>query len=254
MKQNRTRRKRQTESNDFLTVILFYILPFIIINSVIFYLFTAKPKLEITVGDTEDYLTTTATVHIRSFLPTKNLTIAKDGDAVEYEQTDSKTYSVPITSNGVLEVSIQNFNGMSAAEYAHISILDDVAPTVTDYSLDDDDVLTVVLEDTQSGVDFETIYAVDSDGDHVFPISQDRSAGEVKFEMDSMGLTLHASDFTGNELQVTFSTHLDDGEEVLNNIEGTETTILAGEHENETDAFQAETEEETSTEEGEAEE
>ena len=61
MKQNRTRRKRQTESNDFLTVILFYILPFIIINSVIFYLFTAKPKLEITVGDTEDYLTTTAT-------------------------------------------------------------------------------------------------------------------------------------------------------------------------------------------------
>ena len=103
-------------------------------------------------------------------------------------------------------------------------------------------------------MDFETIYAVDSEGDHVFPISQDRSAGEVKFEMDSMGLTLHASDFTGNELQVTFSTHLDDGEEVLNNIEGTETTILAGEHENETDAFQAETEEETSTEEDEAEE
>ncbi|HIZ78247.1 MAG TPA: hypothetical protein IAA17_00440, partial [Candidatus Lachnoclostridium stercorigallinarum] len=152
-------------------------------------------------------------------------------EAIEFEQTDSRTYSVPITSNGVLEVSIQNFNGMSAAEYAHISILDDVAPTVTDYSLDDEDVITITLEDSQSGVDFETIYAVDSEGDQVFPISQDRSAGEVKFDMDSMGLTLHASDLTGNQLQVTFSTHLDNGEEVLNNIEGTETTILAGDQE-----------------------
>ena len=231
MKQNRTHRRRQTESSDLKTVILFYVLPFIIINAVIFYLFTAKPQLEITVGDTEDYLTTTATVRVRSFLPTKNLTIAKDGEAIEFEQTDSRTYSVPITSNGVLEVSIQNFNGMSAAEYAHISILDDVAPTVTDYSLDDEDVITITLEDSQSGVDFETIYAVDSEGDQVFPISQDRSAGEVKFEMDSMGLTLHASDLTGNQLQVTFSTHLDNGEEVLNNIEGTETTILAGDQE-----------------------
>lgn len=247
MKQNRTRARRQSESSDFKTVILFYILPFIVINAVIFYLVTAKPHLEITVGDTEDYLTTTATVHIQSVLPTKNLVIAKDGEDIAYEQTDSRTYTVPISSNGVLEVSIQNFNGMSAAEYAHISILDDVAPTVTDYSLDDEDVITITLEDTQSGVDFETIYAVDSEGDQVFPITEDRSAGEVKFDMDSMGLTLHASDFTGNELQVTFSTHLDDGEEVLNNIEGTETSILAGEHGQETQPAVNETEEDLET-------
>ena len=79
MKQTRTRRRRKTDSGDLRTVLLFYVLPFIVINSIIFYLFTAKPKVEITVGDTEDYLTTTATVRIRSLFPTKNLVIAKDG-------------------------------------------------------------------------------------------------------------------------------------------------------------------------------
>ena len=223
MKQNRTRRKKQTQSSDLRTVLLFYVLPFIVINSIIFYLFTAKPKVEITVSDTEDYISTTATVTIHTLLPTKELSITKDGQAIETEQADSHTYTVPITSNGVLEVFVKNFNGMAASAFSHINILDDAAPTVRKYDLNDD-IITIALEDTQSGVDFESVYAVDSDGAQSFPISQDNSAGEVKFEMDSKGLTLHASDFTGNELQVTFTSHMEGSEEVLDNIEGTEGT------------------------------
>lgn len=238
MKQTRTRRRRKTDSGDLRTVLLFYVLPFIVINSIIFYLFTAKPKVEITVGDTEDYLTTTATVRIRSLFPTKNLVIAKDGEAVNAEKLGSKTYSVPIDSNGVLEVSVQNFNGMSAAEFAHINILDDTAPAITEYTLDDEGVITITLADTQSGVDFESVYAVDSQEDQVFPLSEDRSAGEVKFDMDSHGLTLHARDFTGNEVQVTFTSHKDGDKEVLNSIEGTETSILASEQPEETAAVE----------------
>lgn len=223
MKQNRTRRKKQTQSSDLRTVLLFYVLPFIVINSIIFYLFTAKPKVEITVSDTEDYISTTATVTIHTLLPTKELSITKDGQAIETEQTDSHTYTVPITSNGVLEVFVMNFNGMAASAFSHINILDDAAPTVRKYDLNDD-IITIALEDTQSGVDFESVYAVDSDGAQSFPISQDNSAGEVKFEMDSKGLTLHASDFTGNELQVTFTSHMEGSEEVLDSIEGSEGT------------------------------
>lgn len=229
MKQTRTRRKKQGEPNDFLTVLLFYVLPFIVINSIIFYLFTAKPKIEITVSDTEDYLTTTATVTIHSLLPTKDLSISQDGQAIQPEAAEGKTYTVPITSNGVLEVSVKNFNGMSAAEFCHINLLDDAAPTVRKYTLDDDGIITIALEDTQSGVDLETVYAIDSEGAQSFPISQDNSAGEVQFEMDSQGLTLHAKDFTGNELLVTFTSHMDGSEEVLDSIEGTETTIRPGE-------------------------
>ena len=223
MKQNRTRRKKQTQASDLRTVLLFYVLPFIVINSIIFYLFTAKPKVEITVSDTEDYISTTATVTIHTLLPTKELSITKDGQAIETEQTDSHTYTVPITSNGVLEVFVMNFNGMAASAFSHINILDDAAPTVRKYDLNDD-IITIALEDTQSGVDFESVYAVDSDGAQSFPISQDNSAGEVKFEMDSKGLTLHASDFTGNELQVTFTSHMEGSEEVLDSIEGSEGT------------------------------
>lgn len=231
MKQTRARRKKQEESGGFRTVLLFYVLPFIVINSIIFYLFTAKPKIEISVSDTEDYLTTTASVTIHSLLPTRDLIISQDGQTLEAVHEGGKTYSVPITSNGVLEVSVKNFNGMSAAGFYHINLLDDAAPTVRKYTLDDEGIITISLEDTQSGVDLETVYATDSQGDQVFPVSQDTSAGEVRFEMDSRGLTLHARDFTGNELLVTFTSHTEGSKEVLDSIEGTETTISQKEQE-----------------------
>ncbi len=244
MKQTRTRRRKQGDAGDFKTVLLFYVLPFIVINSIIFYLFTAKPKIEITVSDTEDYLTTTATVTIHSLLPTKDLTFSQDGQAVEAQLVKGKTYTVPITSNGVLEVSVKNFNGMSTAEFYHINLLDDAAPTVRKYTMDDDGIITISLEDTQSGVDLETVYAVDSQGAQVFPISQDNSSGEERFDMDSQGLILHAKDFTGNELLVTFTSHKEGEEEVLDSIEGTETTIRQGEEE-ETEALSSDFEDST---------
>ena len=225
MKQTRTHRRKQAGSNDILNVLLFYVLPFFILNGIIFYLFTAKPKFDITIGDTEDYKTTTATITIKSLLPIKDLTVGKDGETLTPEKTGSRTYTVPITRNGVLEVSMKNFNGMYAASFSHINILDDTAPAVDNYELDDDGIITIYLTDSQSGIDYESIYATNSDGDRVFPESQDTSASSVQFEMDSSGLTLHASDFIGNQLQVTFTSHKDGDKEVLNNIDGTETTI-----------------------------
>ena len=61
--------------------------------------------------------------------------------------------------------------------------------------------------------------------------------------MASHGLTLHARDFTGNEVQVTFTSHKDGDKEVLNSIEGTETSILASEQPEETAAAESAEEE-----------
>ena len=90
MKQTRTHRRKQAGSNDILNVLLFYVLPFFILNGIIFYLFTAKPKFDITIGDTEDYKTTTATITIKSLLPIKDLTVGKDGETLTPEKTGSR--------------------------------------------------------------------------------------------------------------------------------------------------------------------
>ena len=75
----RTRSAMHQRSNpldsDLLQVLLFYILPFIVINSIIFFVVTAKPKYELTVAPTNDYQTTTATFKITSHMPLKNVTI-----------------------------------------------------------------------------------------------------------------------------------------------------------------------------------
>ena len=75
----RTRSAMHQRSNpldsDLLQILLFYILPFIVINSIIFFVVTAKPKYELTVAPTNDYQTTTATFKITSHMPLKNVTI-----------------------------------------------------------------------------------------------------------------------------------------------------------------------------------
>lgn len=207
---SRTTQRTRTSGTDWKTLLLFYILPFVVVNGIIFYLVTAKPKYEVTVGETHDYMTTTMTFKIQSFLPTKNLSIAINGEQLELEKTGSKTYTASITQNGTIEISLENFNGMSTVSFEHVNILDDGLPAIASYEIEDG-VLTLSLADSQSGVDFSSIHALDSDGVMVLPQSIDKLNGTVSLPMDPDGLTLFVSDMSGNTLEQPLHVNGTDG-------------------------------------------
>ncbi|HBE85770.1 MAG TPA: hypothetical protein DDW53_10620, partial [Lachnoclostridium sp.] len=92
------------------SVLLFYVLPFIVINGLIFFLVTSRPKGEITIGESSDYKSTTMELKIKSLLPVNSMEASLNGSPVEMTKTGLKTYSAVLKSNGTLTVKLTCFN------------------------------------------------------------------------------------------------------------------------------------------------
>ena len=204
----RTRSAMHQRSNpldsDLLQVLLFYILPFIVINSIIFFVVTAKPKYELSVAPTNDYQTTTATFRITSHMPLKNVTITFNSQPLDLVSVGKKTYQATLTENGILDVYMQNFNGMCVSNYEVVDTLDDECPDVVSYDIDNG-LLVLTLSDSQSGVDYSSLHATSAGGTVYEPLSIDKTNGKVTFQLPEGGVTVSIKDMSGNEYQPTFS-------------------------------------------------
>ncbi len=200
----RSGNRHDAGQNGFLRVLLFYVLPFIVINGLIFILVTAKPKGEVTIGESSDYISTTMELKIKSLLPVKSMEVALDGSPVEMTKSGLKTYTADLKNNGVLEVKLTSFNKMKTVLNEQVDVLDDTPPAVKD-KVFEDGILSFRLEDSQSGVDFSSVSGCDEDNPEILPLSIDRSTGLVTFEIKKENLTITAKDKIGNELHITYT-------------------------------------------------
>lgn len=198
------RKKSDSKLVDFFQLLLFYILPFIAVNSILFIVVTAKPKYELVVAPTEDYRSTTATFTIRSRMPLKNVTITFNEEPLNLVKVGPKSYQADITSNGILDIFMQNFNGMTVSDFEVIDSLDDEAPGITFYDMEEG-LLTIVVDDSLSGIDFDNLHAIAADGTIVAPQSVDPATGTVTFPIGEGGLTVSVKDLSGNEYLPNFS-------------------------------------------------
>ena len=196
--------RRDNGKSGFLSVLLFYVLPFIVINGIIFLLVTSRPKAEITIGESSDYISTTMELKVKSLLPIKTMEVSLDSTPIELTKAGGSTYKTTLTNNGTLEVKLTGFNKMKSVSYETVNVLDDTPPVIKDNVLENG-ILSFRLEDTQSGVDYSSITASDEDNTDILPLSIDRSTGLVTFEINKENITISARDKIGNELHVTFT-------------------------------------------------
>lgn len=202
----RNYRYRKKQGNDWATILLFYVFPFIVVNAIIFFCATTRPKVEIETADSNDYLSTEVTVTIKSWFPTKEILFSMAGEELQAEKGKNRTYTIAITKNGTIEVSVTNINGMNTLEFEHVSVLDEVKPNVENTTIADG-ILTFTITDSQSGVNFDSIYAENSIGEQLAPLTVDRSTSTLSFEMDPNGLHVYAQDKAGNEVLANFTSH-----------------------------------------------
>lgn len=200
--------------SEFMTVLLFYVLPFIVVNALIFFLVTVKPNCEITVADTTDYLSTTATIKIKSLLPVKAPVATLDGQAVSLIKEGKKTYTATVHNNGILEVDLLSLNKMKSTTYKDVNVLDDNPPSISENELSSDEILSFKLNDSQSGIDYSSIYALDGNNARHAPLTIDRSTGVITFEMITDVLHVYVKDLSGNEVQATFDSKGDNTEQI----------------------------------------
>lgn len=195
------------KDNRILRNLVFYVLPFVVVNLILFTLITASPKIELTIGETTDYKTVDISFRVRSILPIREMTVTLESQPVEVERSDG-AYRATLDSNGTLEIYAEGWNGMSVRDNEHIAVLDDAAPVIDqeDYVLEDGH-LEFLVSDSQSGVDFSSIYGTEADGHNVRPASYSEDTGRVVFEMEGSDVTVFVSDFAGNISQAAFSIH-----------------------------------------------
>ncbi|MDO5550272.1 MAG: hypothetical protein Q4F76_03810 [Lachnospiraceae bacterium] len=201
--------RRPKKRSGWMDVLLFYLLPFIVVNGILFILVASKPHITIQVADTRDYRTTTAAVTVTSLLPIREFTSSQEGSPLEMTEGKKGRYTATITRNGVIEIYAKSLNGMTDIQYEHVNILDDVAPLVGDQYSIQDGILTLTLDDSQSGLDWTSVYGVTASGLSIAPVSVDKQTGTFTFEMDEESLIIYASDLAGNPMQATFSTHME---------------------------------------------
>ncbi len=103
---------------------------------------------------------------------------------------------------------------MPASLFEHVNVLDDNPPSFSNTQIQDG-IVTLSVEDTQSGINFDSIYALNSAEQRVEPLTVDRSTNTLSFEMDPAGLHVYAQDKAGNEVQGTFTSHKEGDVETL---------------------------------------
>lgn len=209
---------RRNGQGGFLSILLFYVLPFIVFNGLIFFLVTSKPKAELTVLESSDYTTTNIELKIKSLLPQKSIVATLDGTAVDLIKTGSKTYSAVLHNNGLLNVQVIGFNKMKTNLDEQVSVLDDTAPIMKD-RLIEDGVFSFRLEDSQSGVDYSSVSASDDEEPMILPLTIDRRTGLISFEIKKKRLTISAKDMVGNEFHITITPKGNGFEEEMENEE-----------------------------------
>ena len=247
--QRRTHKPQKNGNTGFSRILLCYILPFLVVNLAIFFIVTATPKIEIDISDTTDYKTLDVSFKIHSLLPLKKMTTTLESQPIEFKK-EKGVYHAVLESNGTLEIYALSLNGMQAQDIEHIAVLDDTAP-----SFDEENVvmengkLILTIEDSISGINYDSIYATDDSGTKILPDSCDKENGEVTFKLEEGSLTVYVEDMAGNPNQAAFSINQSgintsdrnskfptDGKNGMNGTEATEA-------ENETKASEAKTSE-----------
>lgn len=221
------------KSSDWPHILLFYVLPFLVFNSILFFCVITKPKAELVVADTNDYLSTEVTLTVKSWFPTKSVHMVMDGEELEVTKGKKRTYTATVYKNGSIEASIVNLNGMPASIFEHVNVLDDNPPAFDSTDIQDG-IVTLILSDSQSGINFDSIYAVNSQEQQIAPLTVDRSSNTLTYEMDPEGLHVFAQDRAGNEVQGTFTSYKEGDTEHLEG--GADEADETGANADETDA------------------
>uniref|UniRef100_UPI00332B7F4D hypothetical protein n=1 Tax=Enterocloster clostridioformis TaxID=1531 RepID=UPI00332B7F4D len=209
-----TYNKRSWNDNRKLHTLVFYILPFILINLVIFILATSTPKIEYDASDTKDYRSVDISIRIRSLLPIREMSVTMESQPLEMEK-EKGVYKATLTNNGTLQIFVKGWNGMSARLSDTIQALDDMAPTIQEDYVMENGILTITAEDSQSGINFDAVYATDEDEKTVKPSHINKESGEITFPMDTQTLVVFVEDYAGNTIKSSY-TSLKDGLDLSN--------------------------------------
>lgn len=192
-------------SSGFIRFLFGFLFPYVLINGTILCLVIAKPKITAGEPDTRDYKNASIEISVESLLPLKDFSATIEGVNVDISK-EGGSYIANVTKNGNLLLTVSSVNGMTDSTHVQVNLLDESPPDIDQESLIlEAGYLEFKTEDLQSGVNFDSIYGIDGDGDRVKPSGVNPSTGVVSFSLKSPTIEVHVSDMAGNEITGNFT-------------------------------------------------
>ena len=197
--------KPKSNHSGLIRFLLGFLIPYVLINGLILLFVVQAPSIEASEPDTKDYQNADVSFKVSSLIPLKSVTASIEGQDVPLEKNGS-TYKCTLTSNGNLTVTAVAINNMTKTSHIQVNLLDETNPVINEDSVVlGAGYLEFEVSDTQSGVDWDSIYAVDSLGNNLKPTDINRTTGRVTFSMAADSITVYVSDLAKNQAQANFA-------------------------------------------------
>lgn len=139
-----------------------------------------------------------------SFLPVESVRARMGAQEMDVYQVSENTYRVRPIQNGTLVITVTLTNKQSTETRVEVDGVDVTPPQLLGSSLVGEE-LEIFLSDDSGELDFASIYAVDADGNTVYPLRYDEERMSVTFAYPDAYLNMFISDKCRNTLQLVLT-------------------------------------------------
>lgn len=199
-------KKQQSNiSSVLLKFFLGFLLPYLLINGIIFFFYTEVPRINIK-EQSDDKQLSKIEFTIDSKLPLVDVKVECLNNEVPYTKTGN-VYSIDTSTVGTYRITAKALNQLSAVSSCSIESLDDAAPIIhTESAIIANGTITITISDNQNAINFDSIYAKGEDGNMISAMSMNQDTGSVQFDVSGLSsIIIHVEDLSGNATETNIS-------------------------------------------------
>ncbi|MBR1844576.1 MAG: hypothetical protein IJ790_02495 [Lachnospiraceae bacterium] len=185
-----------------------FLLPFVVINGLILFLFIQVPSITVFDEDSSEYENEKIKFTVDCMLPISEVKAYYEDTEIPYSKLDN-IYTIEAKNYGSYQITAKAINGATFKVIAPVESKDVIPPAIDiENALITNNLLVFSIYDAESEINFDSVYATLEDGTRITPSYIDKSSGTVQFQLNSTGkITVHVEDIEGNPTETTFITN-----------------------------------------------
>ena len=185
-----------------------FLIPYVLINGIIFFLFIQTPKIQVIDQDSKDYEENKIKFSIDCLLPITDVKTYFQEAEIAYSKLGN-TYVIDAENNGTYQIKVMALNRASVNSIVEVETQDGVAPTIDlNSAIITGNTLILSVHDDQSEINYDNLYATLENGDKLTPTYVDKSSGTVQFQItEGKKIVIHVEDTFGNHSETSFTTN-----------------------------------------------
>ena len=137
-------------------------------------------------------------------VPVARVTATLGGHNVPVYETASHVYQIEPDANGELVITVVLKNRQSNTFTLTVEAVDTKTPVLLSNQQSGDNI-ALFVEDADSGIDYAGIYALNSSGERILPVSYNEETGEIDFQYPKEAMNIYIPDNAENVLHLILS-------------------------------------------------